>query len=214
MIRLLMALPLALGMTLGLFTVMAWMIDNGDQSAPKGSEVFAFQMLMVERETQSQRKLRAAPPALPPPPPQKKSPQAKPNVSQMALSAGVSMTSMPRLDLAISGMAINAPTFSDINSLSGSLGNSKQAMPLYRVEPRYPPRALRQGLEGFVLMTFTIDTQGRPIDIVILDSKPRRVFDKEAVRAVRKWKYQPQVQQGETVMQQGQTARLEFKLQK
>ena len=85
-------------------------------------------------------------------------------------------------------------------------------MPLYRVEPRYPSRALRQGKEGYVVLKFTIDTQGRPIDITIMDAKPHRLFDKEAIRALRKWKYQPQVVNGTAMAQQGQTVRLEFRL--
>lgn len=210
MIRLVMALPLALGMALGLFSLMAWMVDNGHHSRSNEDTGLAFQMLMVEPPSETQRKSRSVPP--PPEPP----PETKPMASNTAAKAVQPMVSMPdfALETAISGVMITAPTFGDFAHSSGPVGDSKQAMPLYRVEPRFPTRALRQKLEGYVLLTFTIDTQGRPTDIVVTDSQPRRVFDKEALRAVRKWKYQPQIQGGKPVTQLGQTVRLEFKLHK
>lgn len=111
------------------------------------------------------------------------------------------------LDTAVSGLAINVPTFSDF-------GSNQQAMPLYRVEPRYPSRAMKQGLEGYVVMSFTIDQQGRPTDINVIEANPRRVFEREAMQALRKWKYQPKVVDGKSIAQVGQTVRLEFKLEK
>lgn len=87
-------------------------------------------------------------------------------------------------------------------------------MPLYRVEPRYPARAMKQGAEGYVVMSFTIDTQGRPTDVKVIEAKPRRLFEREATRALKKWKYQPKVLDGKAIEQIGQTVRLEFKIQK
>lgn len=213
MIRLLMALPLALGVALGLFTLMAWMVDNANNAAPNDDKVVSFNMVMIEREQAPQRRQRSAPP---PPETPKRPPEAKPMGSQTAVISATPLPSIPSLglDTAIKGIAINAPAFGNFTYAPGRIGSSKQAMPLYRAEPRYPSIALRQGLEGYVLMKFTIDTLGRPIDIVVVDSKPRRMFDKEALRALRKWKYQPQVLNGEAVAQEGQTARLEFKLNK
>jgi len=85
-------------------------------------------------------------------------------------------------------------------------------MPLYRVEPRYPSRALKQGAQGWVKLSFSIDTLGRPIDIKVMDAKPRRLFERSAVKALRKWKYQPKLEEGKAIMQVNQTVTLEFKL--
>jgi protein TonB len=203
--RLLVALPVSAAVALGLFTFMAWMVDNGQQRAPEKSEVLAFDIVMVEQERDAQRRQRTVPekPDSPEPPP-----EAVPRSSQSAVNATFA-PSMPSLGLgtAITGLAISVPQFSDF-------GANQQAMPLYRVEPKYPTRAMKQGAEGFVVLSFTIDAQGRPTDIEILDAKPRRLFEREALRALRKWKYQAKVIDGKAIPQQGQTVRLEFKLNK
>ncbi|CAH6824150.1 Ferric siderophore transport system, periplasmic binding protein TonB [Vibrio chagasii] len=206
MIRLFLALPLAGALGLALFSFMAWMVDNGHQRSPDDSETLSFNMVMVEQEQEVQRRQRAVPekPEMPEPPPEAQTSQSQAEVTPLN-----SMSSLPSLDLntSIDGLAINAPIFSDF-------GSNQQAMPLYRVEPRYPAKALKRGAEGHVIMSFTIDETGRPIDIQVTDANPRRMFEREAMRALKKWKYQPKVVDGKAIAQVGQTVKLEFKLAK
>ncbi|MEZ8109795.1 energy transducer TonB [Vibrio splendidus] len=206
MIRLFVALPLAGALGLALFSFMAWMVDNGHQRSPDNSETLSFNMVMVEQEQEVQRRQRAVPekPEMPEPPPEAKTSQSQAEVTPLN-----SMSSLPSLDLntSVDGLAINAPTFSDF-------GSNQQAMPLYRVEPRYPAKALKRGAEGHVIMSFTIDETGRPVDIQVTDANPRRMFEREAMRALKKWKYQPKVVDGKAIAQVGQTVKLEFKLAK
>ncbi|MEZ9038369.1 energy transducer TonB [Vibrio cyclitrophicus] len=206
MIRLFLALPLAGALGLALFSFMAWMVDNGHQRSPDDSETLSFNMVMVEQEQEVQRRQRAIPekPEMPEPPP-----EAQMSQSQAEVTPLNSMSSLPSLDLntSIDGLAINAPTFSDF-------GSNQQAMPLYRVEPRYPAKALKRGAEGFVSLSFTIDETGRPIDIEVIEANPRRMFEREAIRALKKYKYQPKVVDGKSTPQFGQTFTFEFKLDK
>lgn len=207
MLRVLIAIPAAFLMALSLFTFMAWMVDNGSQRPEVEKQLLAFDMVMVEQEREAQRRQRTVPepPETPEPPP-----QAMPQATNQTVTNTMS-SSMPNLNLnlqaSVSGLAINAPTFSDF-------GANQQAIPLYRVEPKYPSRAKKQGAEGYVVMSFTIDPQGRPTDISVLDAKPRRLFEREAIQALRKWKYQPKVVDGKSIAQVGQTLRLDFKIQK
>lgn len=62
-----------------------------------------------------------------------------------------------------------------------------------RVEPKFPPQALRNGIEsGSVTVKFTVETDGSVSNAVVTDAKPRRgVFDDAALRAVLKWKFKP-----------------------
>ncbi|MDD9155370.1 energy transducer TonB [Aliivibrio sp. S4TY2] len=204
--RLFLAMPIAISMTVGLFTFMAWMVDNGVQGKPESSETIRFDMVIAEQEQDVQRRQRRVPekPESPEPPP-----QATPMAVQTQTSMATQQSSMPLigLDSSISGLAISAPNFSDFK------GN-QQAMPLYRVEPRYPSKAMKRGAEGFVVMSFTIDEQGRPTDVKVTDAKPRRMFEREAVKALKKWKYQPKVLDGKAISQVGQTVKLEFTLAK
>ncbi|MFT3763753.1 MAG: energy transducer TonB [Pseudoxanthomonas sp.] len=57
--------------------------------------------------------------------------------------------------------------------------------------PRYPPEALRAGTAGEVLVEFTVNPDGSVDNARVVRSTPARVFDREAVNAVRRWKFAP-----------------------
>ncbi|EKL9829363.1 energy transducer TonB [Vibrio alginolyticus] len=204
--RLLLALPASLLISVSLFSFMAWMVDKGNQRAPEASEAVRFDMVMVENEADVQRRQRSVPEQ--PEPPQAPEPmdlsQADTQMEPMS-----QMTPVSALDLntALEGIAISAP------NLKGTMGN-QQALPLYRVDPRYPSKALKRRVEGYVIMRFTIDATGRPKDIEVIEAEPERMFEREAIRALKKWKYQPKVEDGVSIEQFGQTAKVEFKLAK
>jgi protein TonB len=68
-------------------------------------------------------------------------------------------------------------------------------------EPEYPPRALEQLISGWVEMEFTVARDGSVQDIVVTNSEPRRTFDAAAIAALRRYRYQPVVRNGEVVAQ-------------
>ncbi|QIA65343.1 TonB family protein [Vibrio astriarenae] len=202
--RLLLAGPPALLITLSIFVFMSWMVDTSHRKTPEASEGVSFNMVMVENEQDLQRRKRSAPekPETPEMPEETPMAQSEDMVSNLTMDQP-----MLDLDTSINGLAINAPTFTDF-------GVNQQVMPLYRVEPRYPPNALRRKLEGYVVMKFTIDPIGKPTDIEVVEANPPRVFEREAMRALRSWKYQPKVEDGTAQSQPGQTVKLEFQLEK
>ena len=57
--------------------------------------------------------------------------------------------------------------------------------------PRFPPEALRSGQSGEVQVEFTVGTDGTVTAARVVRANPPRVFDREAVNAVRKWRFQP-----------------------
>lgn len=63
---------------------------------------------------------------------------------------------------------------------------------MQRVEPQYPIRALQQGIQGSVTLSFTVQTDGSVSDPRVMSAKPRRgIFDDAAMRAVLRWKFKP-----------------------
>ncbi|WP_253651407.1 MULTISPECIES: energy transducer TonB [unclassified Vibrio] len=204
--RLLLALPASLLISVSLFSFMAWMVDKGNQRAPEASEAVRFDMVMVENEADVQRRQRSVPEQ--PEPPQAPEPMDLSQAdNQMEPMSQMTPVSALGLNTALEGIAISAP------NLKGTMGN-QQALPLYRVDPRYPSKALKRRVEGYVIMRFTIDATGRPKDIEVIEAEPQRMFEREAIRALKKWKYQPKVEDGVSIEQYGQTAKVEFKLAK
>ena len=67
------------------------------------------------------------------------------------------------------------------------------------VEPVYPPQAMRDRVEGWVLLEFTITENGSVRDIVVIDSQPGGVFDAAAAEALAGWKYRPRITDGRPV---------------
>lgn len=67
--------------------------------------------------------------------------------------------------------------------------------------PEFPQRALEQLISGWVEMEFTVARDGSVQDIVVTNSEPKRTFDAAAVAALRRYRYQPVVRNGEVVAQ-------------
>lgn len=57
--------------------------------------------------------------------------------------------------------------------------------------PRYPPEALRSGTSGEVLVELTVGTDGSVTSARVVRADPVRVFDREALNSVRRWKFEP-----------------------
>ena len=81
-----------------------------------------------------------------------------------------------------------------------------------RVEPEYPSNATRRGMEGRVVLQFTIAPTGRVRDIVVVETTPRGVFDRVATVALRQWRYTPKMVDGEPVEVRGEQAQFVFQL--
>lgn len=94
-----------------------------------------------------------------------------------------------------------------------SLTNTDQsARPVFQVEPNYPMDAARDGIEGWVELRFTIAPNGTTQDIEVINAEPARIFNRDARRALSKWRYQPKLVDGRAVSQTGMRVLLSFTL--
>lgn len=85
-------------------------------------------------------------------------------------------------------------------------------LPITRVEPIYPRRALMRGIEGYVLLEFVVTRTGTVQDPVVLVAEPPGYFDRAALNAVMKFKYLPRVVDGVAMDVPGVRARLVFEI--
>ena len=70
------------------------------------------------------------------------------------------------------------------------------ALPILKVSPIYPRRALRNGIEGYVVVEFSISETGAVINPVVIDTDKPGYFENAALNAALKFKYKPQVING------------------
>ena len=81
--------------------------------------------------------------------------------------------------------------------MGGGIQIARELTPLVRIPADYPISALAKGIEGFVEMRFTVTETGTVANPEVLRSSPPGVFDRAARRAVLRWKYQPQMVDGQ-----------------
>ena len=83
---------------------------------------------------------------------------------------------------------------------------------LSRPEPAYPHQALARGIEGYVVLEFTVTAAGTTRDLRVLDASPTDVFDAAALAAARQFRYQPRIQAGVPVAVPGVRSRIRFEI--
>jgi protein TonB len=93
-------------------------------------------------------------------------------------------------------------------------GSDRDTMPLVRINPDYPPRAQNRGIEGWVLVEFTITAAGTVRDPRVIDASPKGYFEEAALKAIARWRYNPKVQEGVAVERVGVRVRLSFNMER
>lgn len=89
--------------------------------------------------------------------------------------------------------------------------SDRDAQPMVRIPPQYPPRAAERGVEGSCQVTFDVTPDGTPTNISILDCDSS-LFERSTIRAVERWRYEPKVQDGTAVWRRGVVTRLDYEL--
>lgn len=83
-----------------------------------------------------------------------------------------------------------------------------------RVEPSYPIKELRDGVEGAVVVRFLVDPQGVPLQVSVNRSSGITAFDQAAVEAVKQWRFAPALDaQGRAKISNLLQVQLQFKIE-
>ncbi|WP_282176505.1 energy transducer TonB [Vibrio nereis] len=202
--RFLFAIPVSLVLAMLLFLLMAWLVGGPKQQSQPMLELTAVNFVIDEQQQNVSRRTRV----LPPPPTLEPLPTdymtAPESTMQLSAPIAPGLISTSALNIEVGSVDINAPEIGSFESVS-------PIMPIHRVEPRYPYKASQRRIEGYVVIRFNIDEKGRPVDLEVIEAKPKRLFEREAVKALKQWRYQPMLEQGQPVTHHGQTVKLEFR---
>ena len=126
----------------------------------------------------------------------------------------------PRLAFSASGITNNVASLAPIvdargamSRLSMSAGSDRDVIPLVRINPDYPPRAQTRGIEGYVIVQFTITATGTVKDAIVVEAQPKGMFDDAALKAIARWRYNPRVDGGVSVERVGMQTLIRFQLE-
>ena len=124
-----------------------------------------------------------------------------------------------RLDPIICGSAdclwvvVDPPTDDPLGPTHNRFRTDGEYLPIVKVAPVYPRRAAARGIEGYVLVEFTVTATGSVRDPLVVEAKPPGVFDRAATDAALKFKYKPKVLNGEGMDVQGVRNLIRFELE-
>ena len=189
-LRYLSALILGVLISLGLFFLMQSLIDSGEQNTNASSEGQIMEFIRIrEDETLSikdrRKPQKPKPPKEPPPPPKLiVEKQVKPTMNRIKIE-------IPNIDLP--SIAGGGPF---LGNWAGNPLAEGDVLPIVRIEPQYPRDALIEGIEGYVVVGATIATDGSVKNVWVIQAEPKRVFDRNVIRAVLKWKFKPRIING------------------
>jgi protein TonB len=182
--RYLLGVGLGAVVTFGLFYLMQWLIHTDGSALTDGPDGRVLDFVRVEQEEELQVKNRKP---KPPPPPDEPPPDAPdPTFDSTVEAIGVDMGSI--------GMDANLEISGD-----GGFTADGEYLPIVKVAPVYPRRALTRGIEGYVLLEFTVTKLGTVENPVVVDADPPGIFDRAAQQAALKFKYKPKVVNGEPI---------------
>lgn len=79
-------------------------------------------------------------------------------------------------------------------------GESRPARAIQVVNPVYPQSAQARGIEGFVILEILVSERGQVTEAKVLSANPEGLFEQVAIEAIRKWNFEPGIENGKTVM--------------
>ncbi|MCB1646593.1 MAG: energy transducer TonB [Pseudomonadales bacterium] len=197
----------------GLLVIEHYLIHDGRKAYEEGTDIKIVDFVRVKQAQEVQTRRREN---RPPPEPDEMPPViAKPDFNQAVTDAGNW------------SMKFDADIQPEIHSGGGFTISDGNYLPLVKVEPVYPRRALEIGLAGWVLVEFTVTRTGNILDPIVIDNcavvqsgpevplcedKPNKIFDRAALNAAMKFRYKPKVVNGEAIETAGVRNLITFEL--
>ena len=192
----------AFGVVLGaiatflLFMLMQAVIANPEAATDTGvkGRIVDFVRVQEDQEVQVKKRKPKPPPPVDEPPPSMPKPSLDSNVS-VGMEIGL-------VDVDV-----------DVDVGGTDYSSDGEYLPIVKVAPIYPRRAQSRGIEGYVLLEFTVTTTGGVRDPGVIEAKPPGVFDRAAINAALKFKYKPKVVNGEPIEVAGVRNLITFQLE-
>lgn len=207
---------IAVILNIAIFILIQQLVSKEHDLDLKLSDVNLVEFIQLDKKPEPPKpkdkieELEPPPPEKEPPPPEMAEPQidsAQPMHMDLPIpqvNLPLSLAGKPYLGGAMKGLKKRKPARPKIDT---------SVVPTLRVPPVYPMRALRSGIEGVVTVEFTIATDGSVRNAIVVKSKPPKIFDQAVLKAITKWKYNPDIINGKKTEKRARQD-VKFKLQR
>ena len=202
-------------LTLIVFVLMQQMLNQEKQLIKTIPDLKGLDFVRLIRDSEPEKKRyetktpkKPEPPRQKPPPPKLQQMDIrKPQVAPIAMPSPRLQTHLNLNDALYLGVLHKAAP------IAQSVAVDEEVIPLVRIAPQYPARAARLGIEGWVKMSVLIDSQGRVESVTVIEAKPERIFNRAAIKAIKRWRFRPKVVNGQAVSRTAEQ-QINFKLNK
>jgi len=193
--------------TLGLFFLMQTLVGSDRRFRLQLEPLDGIRFGPVEIPDELTARSRVKPKK--PPPPDNAPPPPRLTLSRAEQpSPDMPAVEMPRLNLPLVGAGgLYLGTFDQPDPEAEG-----DVIPIVVIRPMYPREAAITGTEGWVKVEFIISETGDVKNPRVVDAEPARIFNREAIRAILKWKFKPRVIDGVAVERRA-TQTIDFTLQ-
>lgn len=197
--RLLAGLVLGLAITAGLFWMMQYLIERADYVMEEQPMRATLEFVRVKRD----ETIRPHEPEITKPPPPEPEPK-RPELNMGDPNTGITVPDLGRPHI---------PVRDDFGPEEfGGFGEGDY-LPIVKIEPIYPRRALAQGVEGHCVVQYTVTGHGTVRDPIVVASQcTNPLFRQVSVDAVLKFKYKPRVIDGVAVEVPGVQNKFTFRI--
>ena len=182
--RWVISLGIAAGVTLGLFFFMSVLIATGETLSERLSVVKIVDATMPDIELEVIEEIDK-------PEPIEELTEEQPELQEKQIN----LDSGPSLNIERATIDIDTGLQLSNASISATDGDY---LPLVAIAPQYPTRAAQRGIEGWCLVSFTVNGLGSVEEdtITVVDAEPPQIFNRSSVRAAARFKFQPRVEDG------------------
>lgn len=191
------AIAIGAGVTFGLLFLMQFMIDMGRGALTERQAVRNVDFVRVERSETVRT--------------EREKPQKPPEAQQQPEMPNNSSSDNFNSSLAVSMSAPSVGGGVDVGGVGIGVSDGEY-LPIVKVAPVYPSRALQRGLEGHVVVEYTVTKTGSVRDPKVVESTSS-IFERAALESARKYKYKPRVINGEAVEVPGVQTIIRFELE-
>lgn len=198
--RAIITLPLAIVITSALIMLMVALIEMGDLDLDKSKSMKMPNIFMPEVETMANREVQKP---------------EKPQVDEQP-PPDIPQQDFDQIDADSNIGSISAPDSMgadlDLSIGTGLSASDGEFLPIVKVAAQYPSRAASRGIEGYVVLSYTVTKQGTVLNPVVVEAEPENIFNKAAIKSALRYKYKPRVVDGVAQDVLGVKTKITFKL--